>query len=164
MPRQTPGFTKNMIRRSLREILDPSPTRSEINQIWDHFDSMCAYCQKRLKRGKKGAHIDHLVSAARGGSNHVSNRVLSCAQCNEKEKLDAPWDEFLKKKVLDSASLKTRRGLIIAWQKHAHKREVRLDPKMLKRLQTASEEVVEYYDRAVSRMRTAARRAKNTRK
>jgi hypothetical protein len=86
----------------------------------------------------------------------VSNRVLSCAQCNEKEKLDAPWDEFLKKKVLDSAAFETRSSLINSWQKHHCQTEVCLNPEMLKLLESAGDEVIEFYDRVVTQMRTAA--------
>ncbi len=87
MPAPTPGYVKNMIRRSLRETIDPSPTKKEETRIWDFFNSECAYCGKKLRKINKEGHIDHLVPSALGGANHISNRVLSCADCNEKEKL-----------------------------------------------------------------------------
>ncbi len=38
MPAPTPGYVKNMIRRSLREIVDPSPTKKDEEGIWKYFD------------------------------------------------------------------------------------------------------------------------------
>jgi len=78
MPAPTPGYVKNIVRRSLREIVDPSPSKKD-----------------EYKEG----HMDHLVSSSVGGSNQISNRVLSCASCNEKEKLDMPWEQFFSPEV-----------------------------------------------------------------
>ena len=88
MPAITPGYVKNVIRRSLREIVDPSPTKEDEERIWKFFNSECAYCGKPLSKLQKQGHIDHLVPSSLGGPNHISNRVLSCATCNDAEKLD----------------------------------------------------------------------------
>jgi hypothetical protein len=42
--------------------------------------------------------------------------VLSCSQCNEKEKLDRDWREFLKEKCPESAVFAQRIARIGAWQ------------------------------------------------
>ena len=95
MPAITPGYVKNVIRRSLREIVDPSPTKEEEVRIWKFFNSECAYCGKPLSKPQKQGHIDHLFPSSLDGPNHISNRVLSCATCNEAEKLDGAWQEFM---------------------------------------------------------------------
>ena len=40
----------------------------------------CTYCGRRVTRGTR--HIDHSVSRANGGSNHLNNLRVSCAACN----------------------------------------------------------------------------------
>jgi CRISPR/Cas system Type II protein with McrA/HNH and RuvC-like nuclease domain len=70
-----------------------------------------------MRRGRKEAHIDHLVPASAGGANAIGNRVLSCALCNEKEKRDQPWEEFLKSKVRSPEQFAVRRQRILDWQK-----------------------------------------------
>lgn len=64
MPAPTPAYVKNIIRRSLREVVDPSPSKAEVKQIWEFFDSKCVYCGKELHKEKKEGHIDHLVSSS----------------------------------------------------------------------------------------------------
>ncbi|MGB8370810.1 MAG: HNH endonuclease [Limisphaerales bacterium] len=117
MPSVTTAYTKNIVRRAFREIIDETPSKQEVDKIWKFFDSECAYCGKKLQKTNKEGHIDHLVSASKGGRNHVSNRVLSCANCNEKEKLDSPWEEFLASKVSDPPVLESRRQRISDWQR-----------------------------------------------
>ena len=54
------------------------------------WNRTCAYC------GTTGVplNIDHIHPRSRGGSNRVSNLVISCVPCNEK-KSDLPVEEFL---------------------------------------------------------------------
>jgi hypothetical protein len=40
----------------------------------------CTYCGRRVTRGTR--HIDHSVSRANGGTNHLNNLRVSCAACN----------------------------------------------------------------------------------
>ncbi len=115
MPRITVPYAKNIIRRALREIADPSPGSDQLELAWEHFRSSCAYCGVRLTMGSKDAHLDHLVSAARGGRNHISNRALCCSTCNEKEKLDRPWEEFLRCKTDSAPEYQERLQRIRDW-------------------------------------------------
>ena len=78
MPAQTPSYAKNTIRRTLRAIVDPEPSKKMVNDIWAHFQSQCAHCGVLIERSSRTGQIDHLVSQSDGGSNHLSNRVLSC--------------------------------------------------------------------------------------
>lgn len=41
-------------------------------------DNCCGYCYMPLET----YHVDHIFPIAAGGSNHVSNLVLSCPKCN----------------------------------------------------------------------------------
>jgi CRISPR/Cas system Type II protein with McrA/HNH and RuvC-like nuclease domain len=147
MPAATPGYVKNMIRRSLREIVDPSPKKEDEERIWKFFNSKCAYCGKLLSKLQKQGHIDHLLPSSLGGTNHISNRVLSCANCNEAEKLDGAWQEFMVKKNLDPAVLRARIVKIHEWQKLNGKPT--LNQEKLREVESLSESVVAFYDAKV---------------
>jgi len=151
MSATTPGQVKNIIRRSLREVVDPSPSKADVKKIWEFFDSKCVYCGKGLHKEKKEGHIDHLVSSSCSGSNQITNRVLSCATCNEKEKLAGPWEEFLVSKNSDEKVREQRKQKISDWQK-LHKRVV-LSKKVLTEIQELGDEVAAYYDEKIQRAR-----------
>jgi len=144
MPAPTPGYIKNMIRRSLREIVDPSPSKGDEERIWQFFNLECAYCGKPLKRAQKEGHIDHLVPSSLGGPNYVSNRVLSCATCNEAEKLDGVWEEFMVRKNPEPAILQGRVAKIYEWQQL--NRKPTLDRKKLREIESLSDSVVAFYE------------------
>lgn len=151
MPAPTPGIVKNMIHRSLREIVDPSPTKKEEERIWKFFDYKCAYCGRPLRKLQKEGHIDHLFPASLGGPNHISNRVLSCAICNEAEKLDRAWQEFILWKNQDSEVVRTRIARIREWQKL--NREAVLDENKSRQIERLNELVAAYYDAKVKEAR-----------
>jgi hypothetical protein len=109
MPKMTLGYTKNTMRRALRAVIGPEPSASEIAKLWEYFGSACAYCERPLSRGNREGHVDHLVS---GGTNHISNRVLSCPACNGNEKRDEDWLVFLRKKTFDQELFRARRKRI----------------------------------------------------
>ena len=153
MPATTTSYVKNIIRRGLREIVDPSPDRNDVERVWSFFESKCAYCGRQLQRGRKEGHIDHLVSAAQGGANHVSNRVLSCATCNEKEKLDAPWEIFLERKVKDAALRRTRSAKIREWRRVAKSVQSVATSEQLAVADKVASEVVALFDAAVAKIR-----------
>jgi hypothetical protein len=104
-----------MMRRALQAVVDPEPTDKEISSLWEYFGSSCAYCGLSLKKENREGHIDHLVSATKGGVNHISNRVLSCSICNGDEKGESHWLEFLTLKVKDPSLLKFRKNRIERW-------------------------------------------------
>ena len=151
MPAPTPPYVKNMIRRSLREIIEPSPKKKEISLIWEFFNHECAYCGKQLNKEKKEGHIDHLISASLRGSNHISNRVLSCADCNEKEKLDMDWEKFLIQKNRCNTLLLKRKGKILKWQEKYKK--VILNKKIIDKIESLGNEVSFFYDEKVKEIR-----------
>jgi len=114
MPAVTTAYVKNIIKRGLSELVDSSPTKDDQASIWQHFNSSCAYCGTALNREE--GRIDHLLAASKGGANSIGNRVLSCGPCNDKEKLDQPWEPFLRSKSESDAVFDARRQRILAWQ------------------------------------------------
>ena len=148
MGRASVGQAKNVVTRALRAILDRELTRTEEALVWRYFKSACAYCGLRLwKKGRKG-HLDHLVH---GGTNHISNRVLSCGVCNGDEKRDRPWRAFIKEKASSPGTLAARRRLILEWVKkhkpsHVPHGKERLVEREIKR-------VVAQIDQSVLRLR-----------
>lgn len=153
MPAPTPGYVKNMIRRSLREIVDKSPNKKDEKKIWEFFNYECAYCGKTLSKEHKESHIDHLISSSLGGSNHISNRVLSCADCNEKEKLDKPWKSFLLQKNSNNNVAQRRKGKILEWQKKHSRQIMRIDGKIIGTIGRMGSEVIKIYDQKVEEIR-----------
>ena len=148
-----------MMRRALREIVDPSPDADGVTAIWSFFDSRCAYCGAELDRSKKEGHIDHLTSASRGGLNNISNRVLSCANCNEKEKLDLPWEQFLGQKVDDPRVREARRERILAWQGQNPAPAHLTDRRTLAMVDEFAREVATFFEDRVEKARGLRRRA-----
>lgn len=154
MPSATPGYTRNIIRRSLRELVDPSPTKKQVDQIWKYFKSTCAFCGRKLNRTNKDGHVDHLIPASGGGLNHMSNRVLACQHCNEKEKLDKDWKVFMKDKVSDSVIRKKRIDYILKWMTINAPEEVIVDEKTLASVLALTNKVVDKYSAVVDEIRT----------
>lgn len=153
MPKVTTAYAKNIIRRSLRELIDPTPGRDALEALWQHFASSCAYCGMALTRGSKTAHADHLLSASRGGGNGLSNRVLSCARCNEVEKRETDWQDFLRRKCEDEAVFQQRHGRICAWT--AQGTQPKADSQLLKTADRLAAEVVAFYEQRVADLRRA---------
>src|SRR2546426_3295520 len=151
MPKMTPGYAKNTICRALRAVVDPEPSAKEIAALWDHFGNACAYCGCALDKKGRGGHIDHLVPTTTGGTNHISNRVLSCPPCNGDEKRETPWIEFLHAKITDPTISSERRARIEAWMQCNALAEVRqLD---MQALTTEMDRAVQAFDTAVSNLR-----------
>ncbi len=157
MPGITVPYAKNIIRRAFREIVDPRPHKDQLDLIWKHFQSECAYCGRSVKRGAKEAHIDHLLSSSEGGKNDLSNLVLSCAGCNESEKRDSPWEVFLKLKATPEAIYQARRERIVAWQTVNHTESIAANSDLLKKAEEMAEEVVALFETNVRRMRDIKR-------
>lgn len=144
----SPGLAKNHIRRALRAIVDPEPKEREITELWEHFGSACAYCGYSLDRRMRNGHVDHLVH---NGSNHISNRVLSCPTCNGDEKREGPWLEFLRKKNPDQSIYYTRKDKIESWCSKERMSSPRDFDKQ--RLENEIGAVVSAFDLAVVRLR-----------
>ena len=152
MPKMTPGYAKNTLRRALRAVIDPEPSASEIAKLWEYFGSACAYCERPLSRGNREGHIDHLIS---GGTNHISNRVLSCPACNGDEKRDEDWLVFLQKKTLDQQIFRARRDRIESWHEFTKSQEQsRIDAQV----QIEIDHAISAFDNAVANLRQMRQR------
>ena len=152
MPKMTAGLAKNHIRRALRAVVDPEPSAREITKLWEYFGAVCAYCARPLDRAKREGDVDHLVAS---GTNHISNRVLSCKQCNGDEKRDSDWQEFLGKKACDIATFNERRDRIQAWCRSVSPMEQKVDDE---RLQKEIAAVISAFDAAVDNLRQLRQR------
>lgn len=152
MPKMTPGYTRNVIRRALSAIVDREPTRREIDELWAYFRSTCAYCGAALVRSAREGHIDHLESASSGGYHRISNRVLACRACDS-EKDDKPWRSFLKTKVPDARIRGSRVRRITEWAAAGNLAAPGIpDPTAL---EEEAARAIDAFDGAVRRLRAA---------
>jgi hypothetical protein len=150
MSRITPSMAKNTIKRSLRSIVDRELTESEKIEIWQYFTNKCAYCGKVLARAGREGHIDHLVPTMSGGTNHISNRVLSCPQCNGDEKREEEWQSFLNRKISDPKIRAECIKKIQDWvEKHSHRKKP-IDENILQR---HIDDVFKAFDTAVASLK-----------
>ncbi len=108
--RTSVSMAKNLMRRAMNEIVDPSP--NDVGPVWQAFGNRCAYCDVSLDPDGRVGHIDHAVS---GGGNHLGNLVLSCARCNGDAKREESWQEFLRRTVTDADAARERAERISAW-------------------------------------------------
>lgn len=157
MPPVSTAFAKNVVRRALMQIADPAPDRRQQLLIWDFFGSACAYCGRVLTKETKEGHIDHLVPASLGGRNHIANRVLACAPCNEKEKRDAPWEGFLETKCTDKQVRAHRRSRIEEWQRLNAMQEAAEAGKLRELAEAASKELHRLFDEKAAAIREIKR-------
>lgn len=146
----SPSQVKNLMCRGLRLLLDPDPERADRLRAYEFFDCRCAYCGIEIELGK--GDLDHLISAATGGSNHISNRVLSCKPCNAEEKREMAWKDFLKKKCPDEQVLAKRQVKIEEWVNQCG--DIRILPEeTLRLLKYECERVTAEYDVACHNIR-----------
>jgi len=103
---------------------------------------------------RKEGHIDHLVSASQGGANNISNRVLSCATCNEKEKLDKDWKQFLARKVGDEVTRIERNNRIERWVAQQQNECAAASEALLSRADHLAEEAVNAFDVGINSIRS----------
>jgi hypothetical protein len=150
---------RNAIRKALVEIIDPKPKKREIDAMWHHFESRCAFCRIKLNRKDRKGHADHLVPASAGGHNHIYNRVLACATCNGDEKLDHDWHPFLKG-VKTEEDIATRETRIEAWQAQ-HQAECSVEHADLAEALLAAEAAIEAFNKACDNVRAVRSRRRS---
>lgn len=139
------------MRRGLRLLLDPDLEKDEREVVEAFFDHRCAYCGCPIEKGN--GDLDHLVSASKRGSNHISNRVLSCKRCNAEEKREMDWQEFLKLKCAGDASVLNERKIKIErWARECGDARV-IREGALQVLEEECRRVTAEYDRACARIR-----------
>lgn len=81
----------NRKRRALKKT-SGTFTPQQIKQQYQRQKGKCYYCKKQV--GKE-YHIEHVIPISRGGSNDISNIVVSCPTCNMRKqgKLPHEWPE-----------------------------------------------------------------------
>ena len=158
MPKDTPSMAKNKIRRSLVAILDPHPSKSEVNALWAYFEARCAYCGTPISRESRTGHLDHLVPSAEGGSNDIHNHALSCARCNGDEKREESWQSFLERKSEGADVFQARKKKIEEWLSLSPAKN--RDREILAEGEDIVREAIDCFERSVDKMR--ALRANNT--
>jgi hypothetical protein len=151
--RLTPSQVKNLMRRGLRLLLDPDLEKEDRARVIEFFEHRCAYCGCPIQEGK--GDLDHLVSASRRGSNHISNRVLSCKPCNAEEKRETDWQDFLwQKSGAKTSTFAQRKRKIEQWARACGDART-LPEKALHVLEEECRRVTAEYDAACRRIRKA---------
>lgn len=108
-----PAWVKNISRRVLWAAIEKDIGKSDRLEMKKFFENKCCYCDKELSARW---HADHLISVHSGGFNHVSNRVPACPRCNEHEKREMDWQEFLEQKSQgDETVFQRRKERIEQW-------------------------------------------------
>ncbi|RYG16740.1 HNH endonuclease [bacterium] len=158
----TPSQAKNFIRRSLKGVHDPQPTRAEILKLRGHFEERCAFCSVELPAGKKGFHLDHLDHLDPAGPNHVSNRVPACATCNEVEKRELPWEPFLYDKSPSAVVYVTRRSRILAWVEQTASLRRPLPADALRAIRLEEARAISTYEASLAAVRAIVKHANAT--
>jgi len=146
------------MRRGLRLLVDPDPGPEERKRVYGFFGYECAFCGIKLENG--AGDLDHLVSASRGGTNYISNRVLSCKRCNADEKRDADWVGFLAKKAPEGVTFNRRKERIEDWILAAGGIRT-LNPEIVRLLEDEGSKATEAYDAACNKVRKAQHRLLN---
>jgi HNH endonuclease len=144
----TPSQVKNLMRRSLWFLIDPDPQPEDRTRCIEFFGNACAYCCESIERGD----LDHLVSAAKGGRNHISNRVFACKRCNAEQKRDKDWDDFLAEICGRGVVYDARRARILEWVQ-ASDSAFPIPTATLALFEQAAESATSAYDDACKRIR-----------
>jgi 5-methylcytosine-specific restriction endonuclease McrA len=154
MPK-SPSWAKNVAKQVLWTAIDRELKDHEIDLLWAYFSDGCAYCGSVLTRGGNGAHKDHVVPVESGGTNHISNRVLACARCNEKEKRDEDWNSFLRKKAGEDAVFERRKKKIEDWKRQHADSLVPLSASVRQTWKEEKERLAREFDISLARMKEA---------
>jgi hypothetical protein len=80
---------KDAMRRARKRNAIGSYSADDVRRQYDRQQGKCYWCGKRM-RGSY--HADHVVPLALGGSNHPSNIVAACAECNMQKCATHPMD------------------------------------------------------------------------
>jgi HNH endonuclease len=153
----TPSQAKNRIRRSLRNLVDPEIRAGDRMAVWRFFGNRCAYCRRTLDPAAREGHLDHLKPTAQGGSNHPSNRVLSCGACNGDHKREQSWQQFLKKRVHDAHIRGSRARRIRKWVQAAG--VAQNEARLVKLADREAAKVIRAFEAACDKVRAAVKQA-----
>lgn len=151
----TVSQAKNVMQRTLSEIVDPGLTPALVDALWKHFEASCAYCGVHIERASRRGHIDHLES---GGGNGPRNRVLACASCNGDEKREHDWRVFLREKCPETVERQQRIERIETWVSTHSAHNSPLSPVAKEALQEA-ERIIDEFHAACTKLREVMKSA-----
>jgi HNH endonuclease len=149
-----PSQARNAIKRALYGILDHYPTGAQIDELWEFFESRCAYCGEPVDKVGRQGHVDHLVAVATGGSNHISNCVLACGKCNGDFKREMDWESFILKIYNRTPEFIVRRGRILRWVEIHSGAVPHRDPSLTRLVEDQIAGVLDSFNVAVERIRS----------
>jgi 5-methylcytosine-specific restriction endonuclease McrA len=75
-------------RRAKAQMTGGSFTRHDTAKLLSAQKRRCWWCSEKLT----AYHVDHRIPLSKGGSNDVSNLVISCPSCNLKKSAKLPWE------------------------------------------------------------------------
>jgi hypothetical protein len=102
------------MRRFLRGIPDPEPSRDEFAELWQFFENRCAICNRSLTRAlREGRH----GFAEPGARRAIGNRILLCLPCTWKREKNEWWRNLLRRIMRDPADYVQRATKIEQWQR-----------------------------------------------
>ena len=80
-------------RRALKKKAGGKHTSAQLRELYSKQEGKCFYCKVELGFSRNSWHADHTVPLSRGGSNDISNIVISCPKCNleKSNKLIHEW-------------------------------------------------------------------------
>jgi len=79
-------------RRALLHTAVGTHTPEQIQEQYNRQRGHCYYCRKNVALNEY--HLDHVIPLSRGGSNDISNIVVSCAACNLSKRDKLPHEFF----------------------------------------------------------------------
>ncbi|GHG09937.1 hypothetical protein GCM10017783_23060 [Deinococcus piscis] len=98
------SFSMELVSFDTQKMMNPDIQRQDYQRgtlfgtevrayLMHKWEGKCAYCGKK----EKGLQVEHLLPRSRGGSNRISNLVMSCQKCNAAKGSKA-LEEFLRRK------------------------------------------------------------------
>lgn len=149
-----PAWVKNIARRVLWAALERDISKADRQLMAEYFSQRCAYCDAPLP---SRWHADHLQPVDAGGFNHISNRVPACPRCNEHEKREMHWVEFLRLKTgVDDHAFRTRRRRIDAWVDSRRPPSMPVSPELREAWKAEVAELARAIDAAWNRLKAKA--------
>jgi len=79
-------------RRASLRAAEGSYTHEQIQEQYERQKGRCYYCHEKV--ALNAFHVDHVIPLSRGGSNDISNIVVSCATCNLSKHNKLPHEFF----------------------------------------------------------------------
>ena len=76
-------------RARLRHITG-THTGQQLREQYERQKHKCYYCGEKVAWDE--CHIDHVIPISRGGSNDISNLVITCSVCNLEKHNKFPWE------------------------------------------------------------------------